>query len=496
MKDCNIIFPHQLFETNEIHQNGHPIYLIEEYLFFKEFKFHKRKLAYHRATMKMFENHLQSKGCEVHYIESRNDLSDIRLLIKKLAENNCEEIHYIDPCDDWLTQRIKQSAHDTGIVLHEGASDLFINTKEDLLSFFKKDKKSFLHHNFYKLQRKKYNILLSPEGDPKGGKWSFDEDNRKKYPKDKTPPSIEFEQSNDFWKEAVTYVEKHFANNYGELNDEPIYPTTYKAAQQWLNDFLNNRLDEFGTYEDAIVRRESFLHHSVITPILNIGLLSPKEVINQTIAIARKKDIPMNSLEGFIRQVIGWREFMRGMYEAKGRFARTKNYWGFTRKIPACFYSGETGIPPIDETIKKTLKTGYCHHIERLMVLGNFMLLCEFDPDEVYTWFMELFIDAYDWVMVPNVYGMSQFADGGLLATKPYISSSNYILKMSDYSRGDWQTVWDGLFWRFMHHQRDFFSSNPRIGMLLKTWDKMSEEKRSAHLANATVFLENLDAQE
>lgn len=204
----------------------------------------------------------------------------------------------------------------------------------------------------------------------------------------------------------------------------------------------------------------------------------------------------MNSLEGFIRQVIGWREFMRGMYEAKGRFARTKNYWGFTRKIPACFYSGETGIPPIDETIKKTLKTGYCHHIERLMVLGNFMLLCELDPDEVYTWFMELFIDAYDWVMVPNVYGMSQFADGGLLATKPYISSSNYILKMSDYSRGEWQTVWDGLFWRFMHHQRDFFSSNPRIGMLLKTWDKMSEEKRSAHLANATVFLENLDAQQ
>jgi len=190
---------------------------------------------------------------------------------------------------------------------------------------------------------------------------------------------------------------------------------------------------------------------------------------------------------------MGWREFIRGMYEAKGRESRIKNYWGFTRKIPASFYDGTTGIVPIDDTIKKILKTGYCHHIERLMILGNFMLLCEFDPDEVYQWFMELFIDSYDWVMVPNVYGMSQFADGGFFATKPYISGSNYVIKMSNYKKGAiWQTTWDGLFWRFMHVHRDFFVKNPRLGMLVRNFDNQSPEKRNGHLEVAEEFLTSL----
>ena len=196
--------------------------------------------------------------------------------------------------------------------------------------------------------------------------------------------------------------------------------------------------------------------------MLNVGLITPQEIVSESLQFARKNNIPINSTEGFIRQIIGWREFIRGIYECKGSEQRTKNFWGFKRKIPKSFYDGSTGIEPIDITIKKVLKTGYCHHIERLMVLGNFMILCEFDPDEVYRWFMELFIDAYDWVMVPNVYGMSQFADGGLMATKPYISGSNYLMKMSDYKKGEWQTIWDALFWRFMHVHRDFFSKKSK----------------------------------
>ncbi len=226
--------------------------------------------------------------------------------------------------------------------------------------------------------------------------------------------------------------------------------------------------------------------------MLNAGLLTPQEVIDEALAFASENEVPINSLEGFVRQIIGWREFIRGIYVVKGREERTRNFWGFERKIPASFYEGTTGIEPVDVTIKKVLETGYCHHIERLMVLGNFMLLCEFDPDEVYRWFMELFIDAYDWVMVPNVYGMSQFADGGLMSTKPYISGSNYILKMSDYKKGGWQKTWDGLFWRFMHVHRDFFSSNPRLGMLLRTFDRMGEEKQKAHLEEAERFLKTL----
>ncbi len=180
------------------------------------------------------------------------------------------------------------------------------------------------------------------------------------------------------------------------------------------------------------------------------------------------------------------------MYELQGSKQRTNNFWDFKRKIPASFWQGETGIIPIDITNKKVLQTGYCHRIERLMVMGNFMLLCEFDPNEVYKWFMELFIDAYDWVMVPNVYGMTQFADGGLMAIKPYISGSSYLMKMSDYPKGDWQPIWDGLFGRFMHVHRVFFLQNPRLGMLIGTFDNMSGEKRETHLLNAEKYLNSL----
>ena len=246
-------------------------------------------------------------------------------------------------------------------------------------------------------------------------------------------------------------------------------------------------------YEDAIVRQESYLNHSVLSPLINIGLLEPLQVINEAIDYSNKNDIPLNSTEGFVRQILGWREFIRGVYDVKGTEERTKNFWNFKRKIPASFYDGSTGIKPIDDVIKKVLKTGYAHHIERLMILGNFMVLCEFDPDEVYQWFMELFIDAYDWVMVPNVYGMSLYADGGLMSTKPYISSSSYIMKMSNYSKGDWQATWDGLFWTFMDKHREFFLSNPRLGMLIRTFDKMKQEKKEIHFESAKNFFELLD---
>lgn len=226
--------------------------------------------------------------------------------------------------------------------------------------------------------------------------------------------------------------------------------------------------------------------------MLNVGLISPKEIIDACLLYAKENKVPINSTEGFVRQIIGWREFIRGVYITRGSEERTTNFWKFKKKIPASFYTGTTGIPPIDITIKRVLETGYCHHIERLMVLGNFMLLCEFDPDEVYRWFMELFIDSYDWVMVTNVYGMSQFADGGLMASKPYISGSNYLMKMSNYKKGEWQAVWDGLFWRFMNSHRDFFLSNPRLGMLVRMFDKMPIEKQEKHIKNGEAYLETL----
>ena len=334
--------------------------------------------------------------------------------------------------------------------------------------------------------------MLEDSGDPQGGKWTFDTENRKKYPAKKSPPSVHYPSSDSFYEEAQNYVGENFKDNLGNLGETPLYPTNHDDAKAWLEQFLDYRFMKFGDYEDAIVAKENILNHSVLTPMLNSGLLTPDFVIEQSISFAEKEDIPINSLEGFIRQIIGWREFIRGIYEFHGGEERTKNFWDFDRKIPASFYDGTTGIPPIDITIKKMLKTGYCHHIERLMVLGNFMVLCEFNPDEVYRWFMELFIDAYDWVMVPNIYGMSQFSDGGLFATKPYISGSNYLMKMSDYEKGDWQATWDGLFWRFMDVHRDFFSKNPRLAMLLGSFDKMNPEKKEVHISNAEVYLDSL----
>ena len=487
-KTINLVFPHQLFTESPLIENRDEVYLIEEHLFFRQYPFHKQKIAFHRASMKSYQQYLNEKGMKVHYIESGDQRSDIQYFFKEIVKANVRKVNVIDPVDNWLWKRIKKGVGNIELNVFE--SPMFLNTNEELSSFFRKDKKSFFQTTFYKQQRKKRKILLKDGDQPVGGKWTFDSENRKKYPKGKTPPAVEHPESSDLWEEAVEYTNKHFKKHLGELSGSPLYPINYSQAERWLDQFLEDRFDDFGAYEDAIVRDHIFLNHSVLSPLLNVGLLQPDHLVEQSLSYAVKKGIPVNSTEGFIRQIIGWREFMRGMYLAKGSYSRTKNFWNFNRKIPGCFYDGTTGVEPVDDAIHKVLKTGYCHHIERLMVLGNFMLLCEFDPDEVYRWFMELFIDAYDWVMVPNVYGMSQYADGGTFATKPYIGGSNYIRKMSDYGGGDWEQTWDGLFWRFIDRHQDFFKSNQRTSMLYHSYQRMSEEKRKRHLRNAKEFIE------
>jgi deoxyribodipyrimidine photolyase-related protein len=491
MKKTGILFPHQLFEENVLVDNCQVIYLVEEWLFFRQYKFHQRKIAFHRASMKFYADFLAAKNIEVVYIEVFDSLADIRDLIPFLKSQGVDTVHVIDPTDDWLTRRLVKSARENQVEIHQHQSPLFLNSSAEIAQYFK-DKRKMFQTDFYKHQRQIRHVLVDANFKPTGGKWTFDYENRLKYPKSKIPPTTQFLAPNSYILEAIEYTKKHFSGNYGSLNEDFIYPTTHLESKVWLNDFFKERFFEFGAYEDAIVVKQYILHHSVLTPMLNAGLITPQFIIDEAIRYAQQHDVPLNSLEGFVRQIIGWREFIRAVYELKGREERIKNYWGFKRKIPESFWNGTTGIEPVDETIKKVLETGYCHHIERLMVLGNFMLLCEFDPDEVYHWFMALFIDAYDWVMVPNVYGMSQFADGGLMATKPYISGSNYLMKMSDYKKGDWQPIWDGLFWRFMHTHRAFFLQNPRLGMLINSFDKMDETKRSTHLENAENFLKGL----
>ena len=486
-----IIFPNQLFKDSPIlKEDVKNIYLIEENLFFKHYKFHKQKVAYHRSSMQKYYDYLKTNDFNVKYINSFDTTSDIRIFLDNIDEQ-VTDINIYNPVDNWLLKRIYNHKKDININIY--SSPLFINTDKQLSTFFRSDKKSYSHAVFYKQQRKSLNILMDTDNNPVGGKYSFDSDNRKKYPKNENPPHINFPENDNYWSEAVDYTNKYFSENYGDLSSTQYYPNDFEGAERWLDNFLEQRFEKFGDYEDAIESNQVFLNHSVLTPMLNTGLITTRSIINKTLEFSNKNDTPINSLEGFIRQIIGWREFIRGMYMAKGSFSRTENFWSFKRKIPSSFYTGDTGIDPVDDSIKKTIKYGYSHHIERLMVLGNFMLLCEFDPDEVYKWFMELFVDAYDWVMVPNVYGMSQFSDGGIFATKPYISSSNYIKKMSNYKNGEWTDIWDGLYWNFINNQSDFFSSNPRLSMMCHLLNRMKPETKEKHIQNAKNFLSKLD---
>lgn len=483
-----LIFPHQLFAQHPALVPGTPVYLVEEWLFFSQYTFHYQKLVLHRASMRYYAHYLKQQGFSVHYIE-RTSTSD---LLKQLRKQGIKHIKLARVTDNWLEKRLTASATRNEITLHWLDTPYFINSANEVTQYAKQ-RKTFFQTHFYTEQRKKTGYLMDAGGQPLGGKWTYDSDNRERYPKNKKPPTAPRAASNQWVKEAEAYVQQHFPTAYG--TGQPfLYAVTHADASDWLNTFLRERLAEFGPYEDAIVAKELVLHHSLLTPMLNVGLLTPQQVIDGWQDHIQQYNIPLNSSEGFLRQVIGWREFIRMVYESAGSQQRTKNYWGFERKIPPAFWTGTTGIYPIDNVIQKVLQTGYCHHIERLMVLGNFFLLCEFDPNEVYRWFMEMFVDAYDWVMVPNVYGMTQFADGGLMTTKPYISGSNYLMKMSDYPKGNWQPIWDGLFWRFMHVHRDFFTKNPRLGMLVKTFDKMPAEKQQQHLQLAEQFLQQLDA--
>ena len=237
------------------------------------------------------------------------------------------------------------------------------------------------------------------------------------------------------------------------------------------------RLKGFGPYEDALAPESDFVYHSVLTPFLNTGLLTPREVIDATLSFTKTRRLPLQSVEGFLRQIIGWREFIHGIYRNFSEKQEAANFWGHHRRLSETWYMGGSGIPQLDRTLEKVLRCGYCHHIERLMVLGNLMLLLEVNPREAYRWFMEMFIDSSDWVMVPNLYGMALFSDGGVFATRPYICGSNYWRTMSGERAGAWCDGIDGLYWDFIDRHRDFFLGNRRLAMMVRMRDRMDKDK-------------------
>jgi deoxyribodipyrimidine photolyase-related protein len=486
--EVSLVFPHQLYKNHPAIATLRPVWLIEDELYFRQYPFHKQKILLHRASMRFYEQYLKSLHHQVEYIECIS-YPTLETVFVKLKEQHITSIHYTDTTDYLLERRLKRLSKKYGIQLILYESPNFICSKEFIDSFFAK-KKRYFQTEFYIELRKQKNILIENEN-PTGGQWTYDSLNRKKLPKSAILPTHPHRDFNLFHAEAKKYIEQHFSDHYGTA-DSFNYPISFTKAESALDSFLHERFNQYGDYQDAIEPTNSFLFHSILTPALNIGLLTPEVIINKALHHFKEKNIPLNSAEGFIRQVLGWREFIRAVYIREGTKERLSNHWNHTRKIPASFYSGTTGIEPVDSVIKRLLTTGYSNHIERLMILGNFMLLCEFHPDEVYRWFMELYIDAYDWVMVPNVYGMSQFADGGLMATKPYISSSNYILKMSSYKKGEWCEVWDALYWRFISNHQEQFSKNPRMSMMVVQLNKMDDAKRTRLEKIATTYLNSL----
>ena len=463
--DTLILFPNQLY-GDKINQNEYDkIFLVEEDSFFTRFKFHKKKLILHRASMKSYQDRAKS---EVFYIENDRGKT-LDKLFNEMKKQEIKEVCIPEILDYVLEDKLILLSKKYEIVIKNLNVTGFLSPRVWLSKYFSIH--GFNQTSFYIAQRKRLNLLVDNDK-PVGGKWSYDSENRIKLPRDFEIPEVVELRPTKYVDEATSYILEKFPDNPG-YHIEFIYPINPEEANIFVKDFIDNRLEYFGTYQDALSERGNYLFHSLLSSSLNIGIISPDYVIKETLKKHAESPLSLNSLEGFIRQIIGWREYIRAVYIKIGREIGDINYWEHRNQLQDFYYSGVSGIKPLDDTVKKVLKTAYAHHIERLMILGNFMLLTGIDPDEAYRWFMEMFIDSYDWVMKPNVYLMSQYSDGGTITTKPYFSSSKYILRMSDYRKNEWSKEWDALFWSFINKNREKIDKNPRMKVLLYNLEKI-----------------------
>lgn len=472
--------------------------MAEDHELCHHFKYHKHKILLFLIAMRRYRDDLIESGYEVHYRElpkvDTPEVSFGNALREIIIKNKIKEIHLYEVEDLFFEERLTQLGKGLGIKIHFMKSPFFMVTREEFKEYLDSVKSPFMK-TFYERLRKRYGILMEGK-DPVGGKFSYDSENRKKLPKNVDPPPLIYPppQETPHFEDVKNLVETHFSKHPGKC-DQFWLATHRKEAKKVFNRFLKERLTSFGTYQDAITPRSDFLFHSVISPYINMGLLLPEEVIRSVEKEFEKNpDIPLNSVEGFIRQVLGWREFVRGIYQNFDEVQQKENFFNHQRKLSPSWYEGTTGIPPLDDAIRKAQRFGYNHHIERLMVISNLMLLSQIHPQEVYKWFMEMYVDSSDWVMGPNVFGMGQFSDGGIFATKPYMSGSNYLLKMSDYKKGDWCLVVDGLYWGFIERNLDFFSQNPRLSMMAKLLEKMDKVRREEIKEASLAFLRNGDS--
>jgi deoxyribodipyrimidine photolyase-related protein len=463
-----LLLPNQLFADVLTRPEKHVVIWMHP-LLITQFTFHHQKLLLHTLSVANFANKLRESGKQVSIVQPDQEISG--------CIPNHDSCSCYDVTDDWIEQDVRK--HFPRVTILQ--SPMFLldtdTARAEVLT-----KQGLGMRGFYERQRRRCNILVEPDGKPAGGQWSFDADNRRRLPKDVlVPPPYQVPNS----------LIEH--TTYGWGNIGPLhYASTHEDAANILQQFLEQRLQNFGPYEDALSTHHDQLFHSILTPYLNTGLLTPRQVLNALETYTSTHTISLASHEGFVRQIIGWREYIRAQYLVNGRSMRVENAFDHHYIVPKGFWEGSTGLVPVDIAVRRLQETGYVHHIERLMVLGNAMLLTECAPESVYEWFMAVSIDSYDWVMVPNVYGMSQHADGGRMMTKPYISGSAYLRKMGDYPVGEWCQIWDALYWRFIAKHQVRFSKNPRMAMMPKLWQKLSPEQQAGHLRIAEDYLRAL----
>ena len=468
-------------------------------------KHHIQKVVGFFSAMRSFVAELQSKKHKVIYIHL-NDKNNLQSFEKNLdallSQENFTQFEYLLPDEyrldilfkNYCAQlKIPNSVHDT---------EHFFSTREELGNFFE-GKKMFLMESFYRAMRKKHNVLM--DGDkPKTGQWNYDGDNRKKLPKDHKPttPLI----FNNDVTEIFDQIQKANVKTIGSIDAKHfVWPINRTQTLALLDFFVAECLPLFGSYQDAMSPNEWSLYHARISFSMNVKMISPKEVIDRAVQEweNRKDEIEYNQLEGFVRQIIGWREYMRGIYWLKMPEFATLNFFSHTEKLPDWFWTGKTKMNCLKDAITQSLEYAYAHHIQRLMITGNFALLAGVHPDEVDAWYLGIYIDAIEWVEITNTRGMSQFADGGIVGTKPYVSSASYIDKMSHYcgscyykkalKTGDKACPFNSLYWNFYDKQEDKLAKNPRIGMMYNVWRKMKPEDKSSLLEQADYYLKNIN---
>ncbi|WP_343117275.1 cryptochrome/photolyase family protein [Ostreiculturibacter nitratireducens] len=461
---------------------------------------HPKKIAFIFAAMRKFAARLEDEGWTVAYTrldDPENAGSIPGELLRRASELGAREVIATRP-GEW---RLIGLLDELPIPVRQLEDDRFLCSEREFRDWAK-GRKSLRMEYFYREMRRKTGLLM--EGDePAGGQWNYDRDNRKPPPGEiEHPGPISF-TPDEVVEEVLDLVETRFGGNFGSLRPF-TFATDQAQARRALAHFIRHALPKFGDFQDAMLNGNRFLYHAVISPYLNVGLLDPLEVCRAAEAAWKAGEAPLNAVEGFIRQIIGWREFVRGIYMLEGPGYARSNALGHERRLPGFYWGARTRMNCVAKVVEQTRDEAYAHHIQRLMVTGNFALLAGIDPHEVHEWYLSVYADAFEWVEAPNTVGMSQFADGGIVASKPYVASGNYIDRMSDYCKscdydvrrktGEGACPFNLLYWDFLQRHRKRFEGNPRMAQMYRTWDRMTDDRRDDVLDGAHVILGDLDA--